>query len=553
MKSPAANWHLILRWNGKISRSFPLREGVMKIGREVTADIPLPSASISKCHAEIICRIDEVTLRDLASRNGVQVNGVARKKASLQLGDKIRLCEFELELTLKPPVDTPSLPLPGSFESMLQKDPTVEEMSRLPAEPHERHLATLYQLCFWVAEGLSEKRFTARALPLLREAFNATEAHLYSEDLSLRSHASDEPGDPRIQLASFLGKIFQEATEARTVQGVEFAGRQKGFSDFNYLVSPLAESPDSPPPFLVLLRPSERPDFSREERILLQAVCQLWVRSRGRAKEIGQLREENSQLKGKVGAGMVLGPSPVMARLLEQTRRVAATQATVLIIGETGSGKELIAQQLHDLSTRRQGPLIKMNCAAIPDSLMESELFGYEKGAFSGAIRDHAGKFAQADGGTLLLDEIGDMPLQIQAKVLRAIENREIQPLGSRKTLKPDIRIIAATHKDLAERVEQGAFRADLYYRLDVQRLTLPPLRERLEDLEALAAHFLERFCRENGLHQLSFDTEALSRLKAHDWPGNIRELWNVVQRCALATVDRTVTAEQVASHIRKR
>jgi transcriptional regulator with GAF, ATPase, and Fis domain len=241
-----------------------------------------------------------------------------------------------------------------------------------------------------------------------------------------------------------------------------------------------------------------------------------------------------------------------MNKLREQARKAASTTATILVTGETGSGKEVLAQFIHDHSPRRQGPLVKMNCAAIPDALIESELFGYVKGAFSGASRDHNGKFVQASGGTLFLDEIGEMPLLVQSKVLRAIENREVQPLGSETTTHVDIRIIAATNRDLKQMVKQRQFREDLYYRLDVQNVRVPPLREHLEDIDALACHFLARFCAENGLADVAFEPAALVALKQHDWPGNVRELNNVVQRCALSASERFITGDEVEEQIRR-
>jgi len=308
----------------------------------------------------------------------------------------------------------------------------------------------------------------------------------------------------------------------------------------------------SPYPYLVVLRPAEQQDFAADDRVLLQAICQLWVRGLAKTHQLQTLRQENAQLREKVGSSVMLGASAAMKKLQEQTRKAAATQATILINGETGSGKELLAQFVHDHSPRAAGPLVKMNCAAIPDSLIESELFGYVKGAFSGATRDHNGKFAQANGGTLFLDEIGEMPLLVQSKVLRAIENREVQPLGAEATLTVDIRIIAATNRDLREAVRERQFREDLYFRLDVQNLRVPPLRERLEDLDELAAHFLKRFCAENGLADMAFVPAALEALRSHSWPGNVRELWNVVQRCALNAAERTVTQADVEQQVRR-
>jgi two-component system NtrC family response regulator len=263
-----------------------------------------------------------------------------------------------------------------------------------------------------------------------------------------------------------------------------------------------------------------------------------------------ELRVANEQLREKISPAF-MGDSPVIQRLREQARKAAATHASILLTGETGSGKEVLAQFIHECSPRRAGPLVKVNCAAIPDSLIESELFGFAKGAFSGANQDHRGKFAQAHAGTLFLDEVGEMPLLVQAKVLRAIETREITPLGSESAQQSDLRILAATNKDLRALVRQKEFREDLYYRLDVQRLRVPPLREHLEDLAELAPHFLKKFCLENGLAEMTLHPGALEALAEHSWPGNVRELWNVVQRCALSTEERLITGEIVREQLR--
>jgi transcriptional regulator with GAF, ATPase, and Fis domain len=276
------------------------------------------------------------------------------------------------------------------------------------------------------------------------------------------------------------------------------------------------------------------------------------VRGQAKTNQLLQLRQENAHLKEKASSPVFLGDSPAMGKLREQARKAASTNATILVTGETGSGKEVLAQFIHDHSPRHAGPLIKMNCAAIPDALIESELFGYVKGAFSGAHRDHNGKFVQANGGTLLLDEIGEMPLLVQSKVLRAIENREVQPLGSETTTHVDIRIIAATNRDLREMVKQRQFREDLYYRLDVQNLRVPPLREHVEDIEVLAGHFLAKFCAENGLADMAFEPAGLAELQQYDWPGNARELNNVVQRCALSAAQRLITGDEVSEQIRR-
>jgi anaerobic nitric oxide reductase transcription regulator len=230
----------------------------------------------------------------------------------------------------------------------------------------------------------------------------------------------------------------------------------------------------------------------------------------------------------------LLAESAAMNALLEETDRVAATDLTVLIQGETGVGKELLARRVHQLSKRRDEMLVSVNCAALPENLAESELFGHIKGAFSGALRDRAGKFELADGGTLFLDEIGELPLALQAKLLRALQSGELQRLGSDKLRRVDVRVVAATNRDLKVEVAAGRFRADLYHRLCVYPLWVPPLRERREDIPLLCGHFLTVLQRRFGLHTLRLSHNAQQALLAYDWPGNVRELEHVLSRAAL-------------------
>ncbi len=244
----------------------------------------------------------------------------------------------------------------------------------------------------------------------------------------------------------------------------------------------------------------------------------------------------------------LLGDSAVMQRLREEIARVAPSTATVLIHGESGTGKELVARRLHRLSGRARAPFIRVNCAAIPEELIESELFGHEKGSFTGAHRRQVGKFVQADGGTIFLDEVGDMSLKTQAKVLRVLQDGEVEPVGAGRPFQVDVRVIAATNKDLAEEVSAGRFREDLYYRLAVLLLRTPPLREHPEDIPLLVEHFTKQFCQEYNRRPKRWSSAALARLQQYPWPGNVRELKNVVERAVImeladeiATVDLPV------------
>jgi DNA-binding NtrC family response regulator len=252
------------------------------------------------------------------------------------------------------------------------------------------------------------------------------------------------------------------------------------------------------------------------------------------ALRLQRLESENRQLKQRLGKHEIVWQGESMRRVMAQVDRVAAGETRVCILGETGTGKELVARTLHERSARASAPFVALNCAAVPAELIESELFGHEKGSFTGAAGRHVGKFEQAEHGTLFLDEIGDMPLHMQAKLLRVLEEGEIERVGGEKAIRVDVRVLVATHRDLETQVKEGKFRQDLFHRIYVFPLVLPPLRERREDIPALVEHFAAQVCSQNGWKPILFSLEAIAALQAHAWPGNVRELRNVVERLML-------------------
>jgi DNA-binding NtrC family response regulator len=269
-----------------------------------------------------------------------------------------------------------------------------------------------------------------------------------------------------------------------------------------------------------------------------------------KALEHGRLVHEVTNLRAERAARFapehVVGTSAALRAAVELATRVADSRSTVLVTGETGTGKEVIAGLIHGLSPRADGTFVKMNCAALPDTLLESELFGHEKGAFTGADRTRVGRFEQAHGGTLFLDEIGDMALATQAKLLRVLQDREFTRLGGTRPIRSDVRIVAATHRDLASEIRAGRFRDDLYFRLNVIQVALPPLRERPEDVEALAHYFTAHFARELGCPERALSRAAVERLRSHRWPGNVRELRNVIERAVLLADGRAIEVGDV-------
>jgi two-component system response regulator AtoC len=275
-----------------------------------------------------------------------------------------------------------------------------------------------------------------------------------------------------------------------------------------------------------------------------------------KAEERERLAQENrrlrSELRGGVGVDAIVGSSEAVQAVLRQVRKVAPQRTTVLLTGESGTGKELVARALHDLSPRAGAPFVAVNCGAIPGELLESELFGHARGAFTDAVRAKKGLAAEADGGTLFLDEIGELPLPLQVKLLRFLQEGEVRPVGDNHSLQVDVRVVAASARDLAEAVKAGQFREDLYWRLAVLGVRLPPLRERSEDVEVLAGHFLARFAPlRPELPGLRLTPEALEVLRAHRWPGNVRELMHAVERAVVLAEGAVIQAEDLPEAVR--
>jgi DNA-binding NtrC family response regulator len=257
--------------------------------------------------------------------------------------------------------------------------------------------------------------------------------------------------------------------------------------------------------------------------------------------KLQRLENENQQLRQRLGKHEIVWTGEAMRRVMAQLERVAASESRVCILGETGTGKELVARTIHERSAHAGGPFVTLNCAAVPAELIESELFGHEKGSFTGASGRHIGKFEQADQGTIFLDEIGDMPLNMQAKLLRVLEEGEVERIGGDKPIAVNVRVVVATHRDLESRVREEKFRQDLFHRIYVFPLVLPPLRERGEDIPALVQHFAEQVCAQNSWKAVPFTDEAMEALQAYSWPGNVRELRNMVERLMLLATEGQV------------
>ncbi len=360
-------------------------------------------------------------------------------------------------------------------------------------------------------------------------------AHLEEAGYQVREAADGEAAVAAVE-AEPVDLVLMDLVMPR-VDGMEALGRMKGaHPELPVMMMTAYGSIDSAVQALKLGAEDYLTKPLDMDEVLIKIERQLKTANLAR-----QVASQAERLGERFDFSALVGESPPMRRLKETMALVAPSQATVLISGESGTGKEVVAQILHQSSPRAQGPLIKINCAALPENLLESELFGHEKGAFTGATSRREGRLAAADRGTLFLDEIGEMTPALQAKLLRALQEGEYSPVGSDKTYHTDVRVIAATNRDLAAAVSEGAFREDLYYRLNVVNLAMPPLRERGEDVLLLAELFLRRFTKENQRDLKGFSPQARTRLMSYAWPGNVRELINAVERAVILAGGRFI------------
>lgn len=546
------NWGLVRLYSNGRTEQVAIKSGSLTVGRDKENDLHIPDVSVSRFHAEFKLKDDEVTVVDIGAKNGILVNGVMRDLAVLQLGDEVGIGTARFKVTagkidaasVKPALDI----IPEA--DLLQK--TSLQPLQLPVDTAERQLAMLYHGCSWLASELEEEEFAEKCLRTIREGMAAMEAQYYDEKGKLTLTVCGDDGKTGVRLASYLAERFKNVPEAVIITGDEIKFHQKDIKNYNYLVGTLCpqKSDRGNHPFIVLIKPAEWTEFTVKDRLLLQALCQLWHRRSTTAQTISKLDQENKKLKQAKPHPPLIGDSPAMAKLRKECDKAATIKFTVTLMGETGSGKEVAAHSIHAESPRAANPFVRVNCAAIPPSLMENELFGHVKGAYTAARSDQRGKFELADGGTLFLDEIGELPVELQSKLLRALESGEIEKIGSEKPIHVDVRVIAATNRNLKEMADDKQFREDLYFRLTPLIIRIPPLREHVDDIETIAQSFLDQFTEEYGAAAFRMDAKALKALCRHDWPGNVRELKHVMQRCALgadgAVIDEALVLEKL-------
>jgi Nif-specific regulatory protein len=564
---------LILHKPGSEPRTFSLDKPTTTIGRRPANDIILEDPSVSRAHAEVVRQeAGSFEVCDVGGKWPVRVNERLASRHRLQDGDRIQIGNATLVFRLQPPRPAPRVefPAPGPGEEpfevlaldarkTLLPPPELPESADLTQLRKDRqrlmllygfgreihsHLedtaGVLEEIMNMAMETLdAERGFIA----LLNESTGELECEV------ARDQSAGRDADGLQVSRTIIHKVIREGASVLTENALQASqfGDAKSVQEFEIrsaICVPLMFR-DKTLGVIYLDNRTSVGSFGQDDLVFLTALGQLAGIAMGNATLHRQVVQENRRLGEALKPRFhLLGTSASMEKVYTTIRKAAPSLITVLLLGETGTGKELAARAIHDLSPRRDEPFIAVNCAAIPKELIESELFGYEKGAFTGATGASDGKFRAADGGTIFLDEVADMSLDTQAKVLRVLEQREFQRIGGTQTFSVDVRVIAATNKDLQRAVEEGRFREDLYYRLNVVPIELPPLRERRDDILPLADHFIADRARK-------ISPKAAALLQSYGWPGNIRELRNCIDRAVVLGDGEMIQPEDLPPNIR--
>jgi Nif-specific regulatory protein len=533
---------------------FPLAAARLAIGRDPASDVQLRDLATSRHHAAIETKEGRLLLRDLESRRGTFVNGVPIGERFLEHGDRVTIGASLFLVQSRdeaPAVESGALLLedgPWTAETTIHLAAQPFDLLRIEAElPAEARTARNLQALLRIANALHELRATAplarRLLELALETVPAERAALLLLDptgVFLATSALDRRGrtEPFPISRTVIERVAADGTAmlAKDVlQGAEGTGGDsspQGARIRSLLAAPLSGR-DGPLGVLYLDSREAGARFDESHLELATAAAGIAAAALANVRHLEALEEEKERIEGSLEAGMV-GESPRIREVQRTLARIAPTDSTVLLRGESGTGKELAARALHRGSPRAGKPFVAVNCATFSESLLQSALFGHERGAFTGAVERKIGKIEAAQGGTLFLDEVGEIPLALQASLLRVLQEREFERIGSTRPIKADIRLIAATNRDLESMVRERTFREDLFYRLSIIPVALPALRERREDIPLLANHFAALHSRKLGRRMTGFTPAARACLLRHDWPGNIRELANAIERAVV-------------------
>jgi len=540
---------------------FELGEEPFSIGRQSANRLKLAHASVSRRHCVIESEPDGFWLRDLQSLSGTFVNGAATGHRRLEHGDFVKVGECLL-LYLSQPDDPRS---PEETERRAEVESTLElsladahylQGGRLrPALGREaRHYAALLAASAEIQASRGVGELAQSLLERIFELTPARRAALYlDENDGLRPVRGLARGgrEEKVEISHTLARrvlgerlavVSNDVGQDPALAGIESL---EGAASGALAAIPLVAF-DRGLGIVWAEAPAPGPGFGRGELELLTALATIAAPALANARRAEWLEAENRRFRAAQLEHDLIGESPAIEKVLKLLARVAPTDLGVLVLGESGTGKELVAKALHRNSPRAEGPFVAVNCATLSETLLESELFGHEKGAFTGAVERKLGQFELAHGGTIFLDEVGEIPLVLQARLLRSLETREIQRVGGRGPIAVDVRVVAATHRDLETAARERTFREDLYHRLNVFALTLPPLRERGTDLALLANHFTARSARRLHRPVSGLCAEAHAAIAAHDWPGNVRELKNAIERAVVLAGEELLRPEDL-------
>ncbi|MBW3598514.1 MAG: sigma 54-interacting transcriptional regulator [Planctomycetes bacterium] len=548
--------YLILLNGPLAGANYPLKSsGENRIGRGTECDVSLADPLSSRVHAVLVQQDGEWWVRDQSSRNGTFVNDQKADEAQLSDGHTVRIGSTELSFHLseKPPAEDARHDI-NVTQTLVKEAPVSPQetgnfaLAALRDAAHAQDFLTLYQLTIRLLSSDDPDEVIAVSLDLLRaRAKAAIVGFLWiSDDGKLKPKlVIPESAADRVTLSRSLTEIVIERGRAIWVAETTAADETESLAHYaDAICVPLRHEGAAVGAIHLYL---ERGRFKAGDLEFAISLANIMAAALVRTRKQASLAAEHRRLADKSGSfDELIGDSPGMTTLKEKIARVARTTGCVLIRGESGSGKELVARAVHRLSPRGDRPLLSVNCAAIPSELMESQLFGHVKGAFTSADSDHKGWFQQADSGTLFLDEVGEMTLEGQAKLLRILEGHPFLQVGGAKEIRVDVRVIAATNRDLAEFVRERRFREDLYYRLSVFELHIPPLRERGADIERLVDFFLEHFKRQHGRPNLSLSKDARKKLLGYHWPGNVRQLRNVIDSAVVLADGDAVQADDL-------
>lgn len=556
MSSADTNFTYLTLTNGPKSGSNVLLEGAQEysIGRGLDCHVVLTDPMCSRVHAIVFQNKDGWFLRDSNSRNGTFVNGQKIDEARLVDGSKMKVgtAEFLFRQTANRPTDT--IRSDGGVTQTIIRDAPVDGsgtsniiVSALKDSEKAKDFLILHQLSVKLLGCDDPDVVVHTSLDLLLERAQASMAgFLWINDEGQLKPKLVIPDDSRgVQLSESLTEVVCRQGRAVWVDNSQSKTASESLSHFaDAICVPLIHHKSTLGAIHLYL---EQGRFRQLDFDFSISLANILVVALVRARQQMSLRIDHERLKEKYGGSDdLVGESKPMLDLKGKIKRIAKATGCVLVRGESGSGKELVAKAIHKSSNRADRPMLCVNCAAIPADLMESQLFGHKKGAFTGADSDHSGWFQQADSGTLFLDEVGEMTLEGQAKLLRILEGHPFMPVGATKEVSVDVRIIAATNRDLRDFVRDGKFREDLYYRLSVFELYIPPLRERGTDIELLLNFFFDQFKRQHGRPHLTLSPAAKQKLLGYNWPGNIRQLRNVIDSCVVMADGDEIQPEEL-------